>query len=145
MNYVVFTELCCLYWAIKITKIRQVEFERQAKKLKHRQALWEFVYTPSEQWVCGAYIILLCNVTVFSSISSLAARFRPPYHPNPQAMMTQVCFIIIFAVILKCLAPCAEKCQCTYHWLFEFNFRHQISGDRLVMGSLDLLKDIFHP
>lgn len=91
------------------------------------------------------YYILLCNVTVFSSISSLAARFRPPYHPNPQAMMTQVCFIIIFAVILKCLAPCAEKCQCTYHRLFEFNFRHQINGDRLAMGSLDLLKDIFHP
>ena len=49
-------------------KIRQVEFKRQAKELKHRQALWDFVYTPSEQWVCGANIILLCNVTAFSSI-----------------------------------------------------------------------------
>ena len=76
-------------------KIRQVEFERQAKDLKHRQALSDFVYTPVEQWVYGANIILLCNVTAFSSIKSLAARFRPPYHPNPQAMMAQVCFIII--------------------------------------------------
>ena len=44
------------------------EFGRQAKELKHCQALWDFVYTLVEQWLCGANIILLCNVTVFSYI-----------------------------------------------------------------------------
>ena len=36
-----------------------------------------------------------CNIKFSVNWTFLAARFRPPYHPGPQAMMAQVCIFLL--------------------------------------------------
>ena len=91
---------------------------------------------------CKYYTAMQCHCFLLYLI--LSSKISSPLSPKSSGHDGTGLFHYHFAIILKCLAPFAEKLQCTYHQLFEFNFRHQINGDRLAMGSLDLPKDIFH-
>jgi len=91
---------------------------------------------------CEYYTVMQCHCFLLYLI--LSSTISSPLSPKSSSHDGTGLFHYHFAVILKCLAPFGVKLQCTYHQLFEFNFRHQINGDRLAMGSLDLPKDIFH-